>query len=344
MLGIFAAAFSYVAALMGAGFASGQEVVTFFVIFDKFGIIGIAVSSLLIGLFGGLVSEYAMRSDVNYTGIVSSLMHERAAKAINMLTLVYSIAVIAVMLACFGEIGTMLYGLPKLAGAAALALVCGFLLIKGSNTALKFNGVIGAMLFVATAAVCLYLLGYREHQTFGDVGKAANATASGGVYAGYNLISVGTVLANGRVFLKKKGDGIQCGAAAGVMIFLLLTMMWGIINIYYGKIDLGEVPMLTLTMRESNALAKGYALVIAAAVLTTALSSGMCATEYIEEKTGTVKAVILVMGIGLALSGAGFSKLIDTLYRYCGYVGMIAAFFVMVKTGNKVKGREKRRK
>ena len=342
MLGIFMAAFSYVAALMGAGFASGQEVVTFFVVFNKFGIIGILVSSILIGIFGGLVSEYAMQNNTGYTEMILGLINKRIAKAINVLTFVYSIAVIAVMLACFGEIGRMLYGLPRFAGAAVLAVACGMLLIKGSSTALKCNGVIGALLFVATASVCLYLLGYREHQTFGVVKETANAATSGGIYAGYNLISVGVLLANGRVFLKKKGDGILCGIAAGIMIFMLLVMMWGIISIYYGKINLGELPMLTLTMRESSILAKIYALIIAGAVLTTALSSGMGAAEYI--KAGPKKAVIIVLGIGMALSGAGFSQLIDTLYRYCGYLGIIAAFFVMIKIGNKVISAGKRRK
>ena len=59
MPGIFLAAFSYVAALMGAGFASGQETLTFFAVFSEYGIIGIAAASLIIGIFGGMVSEYA---------------------------------------------------------------------------------------------------------------------------------------------------------------------------------------------------------------------------------------------------------------------------------------------
>ncbi len=342
MKGIFISAFSYVAALMGAGFASGQEIVTFFVVFEKFGIVGIALSALLIGIFGGLVSEYAMLTSTGYNQIISELMSQRCAGAIKLLTFVYSIAVIAVMLACFGELTAMLYSIPKLAGAGALALLCTFLLIKGSDAALKCNGIIGALLFLVTASVCLYLLGYREHQTFSNADKLIGATASGGIYAGYNLISVGAMLANGRVFLKKKGDGILCGAVSGMMIFTLLALMWGIMSIYYGKINLGELPMLTLTMRESSVLARIYALIITAAVLTTALSGGMSAVEYIEERTGNKRAVIFVMGTGLALSGAGFSGLIDTLYRYCGYLGVVAAFFVMLKTGNKLKNREKK--
>lgn len=340
MAGIFICAFSYVAALMGAGFASGQEVVTFFVVFGKWGILGIAVSAVLIGLFGGMITEYALRKNLDYAEIVPQLMPIGCAKAVGVLAFLYSVCVTAVMLACFGELGTMLFGLPRICGALALAVVCGFLLIKGNNTALKLNGILGAMLFMLCASVSLYLLGYREHQTFGDM-NAVRAGASGTIYAGYNLINVGAALAFSRVFLKKKGDGMLSGMISGLMIFILLMLMWGIISIYYGKINLGEIPMLTLTLRESKGLAWIYAAVIAAAVLTTALSSGMCAVEYINGRAGRIKAVIAVMGAGLALSGAGFSQLIDTLYRYCGYLGIIAAFFVMIRTGKMLKSREK---
>jgi len=336
MAGVFLAAFSYVAALMGAGFASGQEVATFFVVFGKWGMVGILLSAALIGLFGGLVSEYAMQKKMNYGEIILEVAEGKIARLLNILTLVYSVAVISVMLACFGELGRILFGLPKFTGAVFLSVFCGFLLIKNNKTTLCFNGIAGVVIFILCAAVCLFLLGYREHQTFNNT--AVGAGVSGGVYAGYNLINVGSVLANGRVFLKKRGDGILCGTVTAVMIFVLLTLMWGILGIYYGKIDLGEIPMLTLTMRESAGLSWIYALVIAVAVITTAFSGGMCAVELTETKNGKVKSVVAVMGIGLALSGAGFSGLINTLYRYCGYAGIIAVAFVGFSIFKKMSG------
>lgn len=331
MYGIFAAAFSYVAALMGAGFASGQEVVTFFSVFGKYGVIGIAAASVVIAFFGGIVSEIALKKDIGYNEIISEIFSEKTARAVKMLIFVYSVIVMAVMEACFGEMCALFYGLPNFAGALLLGGVCMILLIKGASATLKFNGAVGAVLFIAAASVCLFLLGYREHQTFSGLSMAINSTVSGSVYAGYNLITVGVVLANGRMFLKNKNEGILCGAAGGAMIFVLLILMWGIIGIYYGKTDLGEIPMLTLTLRESRYLAYGYSLIMAAAILTTAISSGMCAAEYMENKIGRVKGICLVVGVGIALSGAGFSTLIDRLYRYSGYVGIAAAFAVILK-------------
>ncbi len=331
MTGIFMAAFSYVAALMGAGFASGQEVVTYFSVFGKYGWLGIIVASALIAIFGGIVSEYAFKRNIGYNEILSEIFFDKTARAIKLLICIYSVIVIAVMDACFGEICAMLCGLPKFAGALILSIACGVLLVCEKSATLKFNGVAGGLLFISAISVCLFLLGYREHQAFGDLNNALCSAVSGSVYAGYNLITVGVVLANGRLFLKNKNDGMVCGAISGVMIFILLMLMWGLIGIYYGKIDLGEIPMLTLTMRENIHLTRIYSLIMAAAVFTTAISSGMCAAEYMEKAVGKAKGACFVAGLGLALSGAGFSVLIDTLYRYSGYAGIAAAFAVMVK-------------
>lgn len=327
MPGIFLAAFSYVAALMGAGFASGQETLTFFSVFSEYGIIGIAAASLIIGIFGGMVSEYAFAYGKDYNEITSTLFSCRTGRVIDMLTFFFSICTAAVMCACFGELMNMLFGINKLLGAVLLAGVTTLVLFTGSEGTAAVNAAIGVIMFIAAATVCLYLLGYREHQTFAPIGAAV----SGINYAGYNLITSGTILASGRIFLKKRGDGFVAGAVSGIMIFILLTLMWGIISIYYGKINLGELPMMTLALRESRELALFYGLIIAAAVFTTSISNGLCASQYLEGYLPNKAGAIIVMLLSLILSCVGFSGLIDTVYRYCGAAGIILAFALIFR-------------
>lgn len=231
------------------------------------------------------------------------------------------------MCACFGELMNMLFGINKLLGAVLLAGVTTLVLFTGSEGTAAVNAAIGVIMFIAAATVCLYLLGYREHQTFAPIGAAV----SGINYAGYNLITSGTILASGRIFLKKRGDGFAAGAVSGIMIFILLTLMWGIISIYYGKINLGELPMMTLALRESRELALFYGLIIAAAVFTTAISNGLCASQYLEGYLPNKAGAIIVMLLSLILSCVGFSGLIDTVYRYCGAAGIILAFALIFR-------------
>lgn len=327
MLGIFLAAFSYVAALMGAGLASGQETLSFFSVFSKYGIIGIAAAALIIGIFGGVVSEYAFISQKDYNEITGTLFSCRIGKCIDLLTFFFSICTTAVMCACFGELMNMFFNINRSLGAVMLAAVTMLVLFTGSEGSVSVNAAIGIIMFIAATAVCLYLLGYREHQTFAPVGAAV----SGINYAGYNLITSGAVLASGRVFLKNRGDGFITGAAAGLMIFILLTLMWGIIGIYYGKINLGELPMMTLVLRESDELALFYGLIMSAAIFTTSVSNGLCAAQYLKRYVPDGVGAVIVMVISFILSGVGFSGLVNTVYRYCGAAGIILSLSVIFK-------------
>ena len=339
MTGIFLAAFSYAAALMGAGFASGQETLMFFAVFSHYGAVGIVIASMIIGAFGGIVSECALRYDRGYNELTGELLPCRLRQGIDVLTFAFSICTLAVMCACFGEIAGMLFGIKPVFGALALAALTAAVLLRGKKSTVIINSAVGAVIFVAAAAVCLYLLGYREHQSFAPL----NAAVSGVSYAGYNLITAGAVLTSGRIFLKKRGEGYLTGIVSGIMIFILLTLMWAIISVYYGKINLGELPMLTLTLRESRALALCYSLIMSAAVFTTAVSNGLCATEYARVYIGQKRAVVLCAALGLILSGTGFSRLIDTAYRYCGIAGIVIAVAVMTMMAKKIKKSEKQR-
>lgn len=327
MSGIFLAAFSFVAALMGAGFASGQETVTFFAAFGHYGALGIIIASALIAAFCGVVSEYALRCDCDYGVIISDVFPCRIRRIIDAAMVIFAVCVESVMFACFGELVSSLTGMPVFVGALFACLLCSAAMLCKVENAIKINAVIGAVMFVAASAMCLYLLGYREHQTF----SAAGAVSSGGIYAGYNLLCVGAVTVSGRMFLKKRGYGFLCGIASGIMIFVLMMLMWGIISVYYGKINLGELPMLTLALRESRNLAVAYSVVLSAAVLTTAFSNGLCAVEYVRGFIGHKAAVIIISAVGLALSGAGFSRLIDTAYRGCGVIGLVIAVWIVFK-------------
>ena len=71
-------AFTYIGALVGAGFASGQESLQFFTVFGANGIIGAVFSGLLFGLFGLLVIKITSREKMsNYGQLLQYLLVEK---------------------------------------------------------------------------------------------------------------------------------------------------------------------------------------------------------------------------------------------------------------------------
>ena len=119
-----------------------------------------------------------------------------------------------------------------------------------------------------------------------------------------------------------------------------MGLIYWILSIYHKYIILGEVPMLTLAMRENKAITYFYFIMLVLAVVTTAVSDGVGINELMNVKPsfGVITSLI-----ALAVSGAGFSNVINIAYRVCGYLGSAIIIYIIINL-KKLKKIEKRRK
>lgn len=323
---IFIAAGVYIATLIGAGFASGQEIISFFVKYGRMSVLAVFLSVALLGVFAAAVmGECAQKRVSGYNEYLTCFMGARLKKATEIATLFFSVAVFSVMTACCGEMGASLFGIRNIYGAVLMCVLCSALMMFKTDDALNVNAVIGGIIAVSIITCTLYLLRYREHQAFSD---GAKMIASGVSYSGYNILTAGVILAQMAKRLKSRHEAYLAAFAASFAMFVIMILMWGLLSIYYGKINLGEIPMLTMALRENSVIAAVYSAVLFFAVFSTALSNGISAVNIIGEKIGRRQGACLVALVGFCMSGAGFSSLINGVYRACGYVG--AAFMVYV--------------
>lgn len=330
MAGIFTAAYSFVAAVIGAGFASGQEVLTFFSVFGKWGILGIFTASAALGGFAYFVMSACMEINTDDYGNMLSRFFCKTEKRISeTVAFIFLVCSCAVMTACFGETAYLLFGADKTAAALVFSAVCSFLSALGPGKALKLNGALGAVLAAGITASAIYMLRYREHQTFAP---QISAVVSGAGYSGYNLIGAGVILAKLSRLAKTKSGAAAAAAISSAAFFIMLTLMFLLLGIYRKYIDLGEIPMLTLAMRENKFIAYFYGIMLLLAVVTTAVSSSVGAAEFTERfgLSRTVSA-FAVGAAGFFVSGAGFSAVINTAYRICGYAGIILTIYMIIK-------------
>lgn len=339
----------YIAAVIGAGFASGQEIVSFFVKYGRYSIIGVFIACVIFALFSYAVLSVCAQSGIHsYTGFLSAVFGKKyGVKAVEVVTLVFAAASVCVMTACAGEIMFVICGSRRILGAFIFTLICGIIFFSGSKNIMRINSALGAVIIFGIIFSCLYILRYREHQTFSNTVSMA---LSGVTYAGYNLITAGAILSGMSAFLKNKREAAISSAVSGFVLFVMITLIWGVLGIYYGKISLGEIPMLTMAFRQNKILGGFYTVMLVFAVLTTGVSNGFGMIDILKQKIGRKTAVILIMAAGFCLSGAGFSNLINTAYRACGYAGIVIVVFVLFsakryeKSNMKEKIKENRRK
>ena len=61
----------------------------------------------------------------------------------------------------------------------------------------------------------------------------------------------------------------------GGVLFIMMILVWALLSLYYKYISLGEIPMLTMALRQNNFVASVYSIMLILAVLTTAVASGI---------------------------------------------------------------------
>lgn len=338
MTGIFIAAYSFVASVIGAGFASGQEILSFFNAYGKWGILGIFLAAGIIGWFAFFVLSICTQEGIeDYNIILSRLMSKKMMTASRMLTIIFLICSYSAMIACFGEMMYMIFDISKLWASVIFTMICATVICMGADRALKLNGILGIITVTGIIAAVLYLLRFREHQTMSN---AVSSVVSGAGYSGYNLIGAGVILTKLSKNIKTRNDALLTGIIISVALAVMMGLIYWILSIYHKYINLGEVPMLTLAMRENKAITYFYFIMLVLAVVTTAVSDGVGINELMNVKPsfGVITSLI-----ALAVSGAGFSNVINIAYRVCGYLGSAIIIYIIINL-KKLKKSEKRRK
>jgi hypothetical protein len=245
------------------------------------------------------------------------------------------------MTACAGEMFFILFGIKKIFGAIIFNAVCGMIFFMNNKKIMGINSILGAIIIFGIIFCCFYILRFREHQVFSNEVKMTVSSIS---YAGYNLITTGAILAGMSRFLQDRKEAALASVMSGVVLFVMMLLIWTVLEIYYGKINLGEIPMLTMALRQNKVFGAIYGTMLFFAVITTDVSNGFNVLDIASRKIGKNVVVFFMTVIAVAMSGAGFSKIINTAYRLCGYGGLVLVFYVIynfIKNMNKVENERK---
>ena len=156
-------------------------------------------------------------------------------------------------------------------------------------------------------------------------------------YMSYNIVSVCPFLCSASKSLKNNRDCVCAGIITSVMFLFCLGLIWCILSVYYGKIELGDMPMLTVAARQGKFFGIIYASVIAAAVLTSAVSGGFGIIHCMKNINFSFKTkIFLTVSIGYVLSSIGFNTIVSGLYNVAGIASLILPLKIFLKFLNKV--------
>lgn len=338
VLGIAA---TYVGTVVGAGFATGKEIVTFFSQYGLLGTIGIGLSSFFLIWIGTKMMLYAHRvSAYSYKDFHEKLYGKKLAFAFNFLFLLILTGVTAVMLSGAGAIFVEQLGLPAWLGMGICVLVVLIVGISGIRGIVLLN-LFTVPFFILFTLVCTLVLFIQHHFTWPEAAHMINghidkfsvsAWTAPFAYAAFNLVTAQAVLVPlgseiNDVRLIKQG-----GRLGGLFLFLLLIS--GHITLsYFPQVMNDAVPMATIVRHFGPFLFFLFLFVIYGEILNTVtgnvfgIARQLAATLSVPERL-LVPLFLLFM---LWIARTGYGPLLTWLYPIFGYLGCCLLLILLFK-------------
>ncbi|WIM69016.1 hypothetical protein QP027_04565 [Corynebacterium breve] len=344
-------ALAYVGLLVGAGFASGQEVIQYFSAYGTKGIIGAMLACVLIVISGTVLFQLGsyFLAD-NHSVVFDNVTHPNVSKFLDLSTMITLFSIGFVMIAGAGSNLQQQFGLSNWIGAlimTALLVISGFLDVdKITNiisaiTPLLIISVLGA------AVVTILRLPELDTEHLNEIAMS-NQAASGVFgswwvsalnYAGLCIIvgvSMILVIAGSQMNPRHAGAGGLVGGMLFAALLILLTLI-----LFFNMEDIvgADMPLLMVFDNMHPAVGVVVALIIYAMIYNTAV--GMFYAMSRRLSTGHperfLPIYLTVVGIGFLLSFVGFSDLVSWIYPILGYLGVV---LVAVLTASWVKSRD----
>ncbi len=324
---------TYVGVTIGAGFASGQEVLQFFAFFGQNSFPALLLTTVLFVFFGWLVLRLgAILQAASHREIIMHISGKSLGVVVDAVITFFLFGSFSVMLAGAGASLEQQFGLPPMAGTlgmAAIALITVLFGLTGIISAMSLlvpvmiAGILGV--FVGTQIVSP--LTFKEVLDF-NLPHAAAIPAwplSALTYVSYNMLVAVAVLsplgasAGTRKVIKEGALLGGAGLGLGIMMINLALMS-------LPQSAGFPVPMSYIAGEIFPLAGILYTLVLIMAIYTTAVGGLYGFAVRVSDKLGRRNfrpGVIVTAFVAVAASQAGFTTLVKFLYTGVGVAGFL---------------------
>ena len=323
-----------IGALIGAGFASGQEIYLFFFSYGKRGILGIGVSAILLGIIIYKTMIIIKKNKITtYKEFLLSIVPKkwRKEKVLEIINIIILIT-FYIMIAGFGGYLAETIKIPQIIGSSILAIMCVIIMSKETKGIVKVSEIIVPILIVFIVVIGVYTVISTNVANKIEQMNIINGSSwlvSGVLYASYNTILLIPVLISVNNIIDRR-EVSKTSIVITFMIFLLATAVF----VSMLKIDVNikriEMPISYVISTQLPKLKVLYGIVILTSILTTAISLIAGLMQNVKEKNNKKIMLCLICISSIFISQIGFSALINFLYPIFGYIGIIQILLIAI--------------
>ncbi|MDR1533167.1 MAG: hypothetical protein LBS62_13480 [Clostridiales bacterium] len=335
---IFKVAGVYTSIILGAGFASGQELSQFFVRHGNWGFAGLVLAGVIFSFVGFATLHICLTKNISsYNQFMETIAGPLLGKIIEPVAAAFMFVLFSAMLAAGGAALEEAAGLPTIAGAAAAAALCFLVFMSGIEGVVEINSVMAPIMVVGGIFIGVFSVLNKDVPAFLHTRSFLRESwaVSGVTYAAYNIITAISVLCSLRAFVSGRAVALWGGVIGGIVMTLLGVCM-SIPLMAYAYAAPFELPLLHVVRRFGAAMEYFYLLVLIMAIFTTAVANGLALIEWFCGKfciaRGAHKLAVKISVTFLALLAArtGFSYLVAYVYPLFALFGVIEIILIMV--------------
>lgn len=330
---------TFMGTVVGAGFASGQEILKFFSHFGIHGITGIAISCLFFCVTGTLIMliGHKLRA-YSFGEVIREVCGKYLGPWMDLLLTIFLFGTLSVMMAGSGAVFFQQWGLPYWLGTAVTFLITILTVIFGLKGIISANSVVVPFMVVfcilaTLPAVSLERLtaNLREFIPAGN-GAAPNWLMSALLYVSYNLTLSVSVLAPLGSQINDRRPLVLGGLLGGFGLGILALFINLAILSYYPTSAQFEIPSLYLAGNLASVIQYIFSLVLWAEIFTTIIGTIFGLTVRVCDYTGSgyMITTFTLMLVALGFSQLGFSGLVGMLYPLFGYISLVFLFMLFI--------------
>ncbi|MBU8710952.1 hypothetical protein [Brevibacillus parabrevis] len=314
---------TYIGTVVGAGFASGQEILAFFTSYGHAGTVGILLATSLFVWLGYkmMLLAHQLRTP-SYESFNQKLFGPMIGRTMNVLVFLTLFGVTTVMLAGAGSVLEEQFAIPYLAGTAGTVLLSLLILRKGLDQLLLVNAIVVPSMLVFALLILLdnsveSPLPLAKPSNYAFLWKTI-------LYVSFNLAMAQSVLIPIGYAIREKVVLFRAAVIGGVVLGFMLLVVHTAMLANWDDVRFMDIPILFITDRWNEWLQLFFVFVLYSEIFTTLISNvfgiGQQLRELVNLPESRLYLFLFVAAFVLCL--IGYSQLLMFLYPLFGYLGL----------------------
>jgi uncharacterized membrane protein YkvI len=328
---------TFVGTVVGAGFATGREIVQFFTQYGAWGTNGIVVSGILFIFAGSKLMITAQNIGArSYKDLNVFLFGPVFGAVMNGLVLFVLFGSSAVMLSGAGAVFHEQLGWPWQAGLFLTTVLCFLALLNGLKGVMAVNAFVVPVMIVFT----LFAAGVQWTASHDNALTPPFPFHSGRLswlisalsYASFNLFAAQAVLVPLGHDIRDKQAIKNGGRLGGLLLMVLLLVSHWTLSGHPDTVFF-QIPMAEVIRTFGMGIHLLFLAVIFGEIFTTLIGNIYGVKRYLAQRFSIREPVLtaLLLGLIYPISQFGYGPLLSNLYPLFGYLSLVFLLFVLLK-------------